>query len=67
MCSAELTLVDIDTDSTIILGDDDVTLIENNITFPSTLLTVNRWYNLTIVSSNAAGLAASHTLLSKYY
>ena len=66
VCSTELTLVDLDTDSTIILGDDNVTMLENSLTFTATLLTVNRQYDLTAVLSNAAGFAVSHTMLSKH-
>ena len=65
MCSSELTLVDLDTGEIITLGDEELTTEENNITFTTEQLRVNRCYNVTIGASNSAGSTTSYVTISK--
>ena len=64
MCSAELIIVDVDTGETFTL---DMTIAETNITFNTQQLRENRRYNVTIISSNAAGSATLQTRISRLY
>ena len=52
MCSSELSFTDLDTQEIITLGAADLTIAENNITFTSELLTVNRHYNVSVSVKN---------------
>ena len=63
VCHAMLTLVDIDTRETIILGDTDLMIVETNITFTTFL---NRRYNVTVESHNNNDLAVSYTRICKW-
>ena len=65
MCRGELAFEDIDTGEMSTLGDADVTIAGNTITFSTGQLTVNRHYNVTVTATNAAGLTTSYVTISK--
>ena len=65
MCSSELTFMDLDTGEIITLGDGELTIVENNITFTTEQLSVNRHYNVTVRASNKAGSTNSYVALSE--
>lgn len=65
MCSIELSFVDLDTQVIISLGGADLTIAENNITFTTERLIVSRYYNVSILARNIAGVAKSTKVLSK--
>jgi hypothetical protein len=52
VCSGELTFIDVDTGETITLGDSDLMITENNITFTTQQLRENRHYNVTVTAFN---------------
>ena len=65
VCSSELTFVDLDTEEIITLGDEELTIAGNNITFTTEQLKTNRHYNVTIRASNSAGSTTSYVALSE--
>ena len=64
MCNGELIFVDLDTVEIITLGDGEFIIAENNITFTTEQVRVNRLYNVTINASNSAGSATSYDTIS---
>ncbi len=66
MCTVDLMFVDIDTGETITLGNTDLTVEGNNVTFITQLLTTNRHYNVTADVTNIAGSSTSHTTMSEF-
>ena len=58
--------VDLDTGEIITLGDRELTIAGNNITFSAEQLSVNRHYNVTIRASNSAGSTTSYVTISEY-
>ena len=56
MCRGELTFVDVDAEETITLGESDLILSVNNITFTLQQVRENRHYSITVTT---AGLATS--------
>ena len=64
MCSGELIIVDLDTGEIITLGDGELTIAENNITFTNEQLKVNHRYNVTVRASNSAGSTTSYIAIS---
>ncbi len=66
MCTAVLTFVDFDAGDIITLQDADLTLVGNNVTFTTDLLTTNRHYNITANASNSAGSSISHDSISRF-
>ena len=66
MCDVKLTLLDLNTGENISIGANDLTLTDDNITFPAAQLTTNRHYNVSVSASNAAGTSTSVHQISKY-
>ena len=64
MCSGELKLMDLDTGKITTLGDEELTIAENNI-ITTEQLRVNRHYNITVNASNSAGSATSYVAISE--
>ena len=68
MCNATLVCEDLDTGESITLGDGELTIGENAITFTSEQLTDNRNYSVTVNATNAAGSTSSPPItISKGY
>ena len=65
MCNAILTFEDLDTGEIITLGDGELTIRENTITFTTEQLTDNRHCNVSVNAFNVAGSFTSYTTLSK--
>ena len=65
MCRGELAFVDIDAGETITLGESDLILSVNNISFTIQQVRENRHYSVTVIASNAAGYAVSQIGISK--
>ena len=65
MCNAGLTFEEIDTGESITLGDGELTIAGNNITFTTEQLTDNRNYSVGVNASSVAGSFTSYTTLSK--
>ena len=57
--------VDLDTGEIITLGDGELTIAGNNITFNAEQLSANRLYNVTVIASNKAGLTTSYVTISE--
>ena len=71
MCMIELTLLDMNVivqGATAVLrgNDQDVDIMENNITFTTEQLTTNRLYHLTITARNIAGRSTVVRALSEF-
>ncbi len=66
MCTVDLMFVDLDTGESITLGDTDLTVEGNNVTFTTELLTTNRRFNVTANATNIAGSSVSHTTMSEF-
>ena len=59
MCHGEVTFGDLDTEEIITLGDEELTIAEENITIITKQLRVNRQYNVTVLATNSQGSAIS--------
>ena len=57
--------MDLDTGEIITLGDEELTTQENNITFTTEQLRVNRRYNVAVRASNSAGSTTSYATISE--
>ena len=57
--------VDLDTGEIITLGDRELPIVGNNITFTTEQLRVNRHYNVTVRASNSAGSTTSYVTISE--
>lgn len=64
MCSAEITLVDADTGEMIVLAGDNISIMDEAISFSLALLTMRHHYYLSVLS-NVAGSAVYNTRLSE--
>ena len=58
--------MDLDTQEMITLGDADLAIAGNNITFTSELLTVNRHYNVSVAVKNVADSTSNFSEFSKF-
>lgn len=65
MCSSELIFLDHDTGERITLQDNDLEIVERNITFTTEQLRVNRRYDVTIQARNSYGRDKSYFSISE--
>lgn len=65
MCSSDIYFLDVDTEESKTLRDNDLNIVESNITFTTAKLKANRHYDVTVQAWNSYGSAKSYFAMSE--